>query len=305
MLKIGVMGLGNIAQKAYLPVMAGMQNEYDWYLCTRNAAKGQMLGAKYGFKNVLQTVDELIAAGMDAVFVHTPTPTHPQILRKLLNAGINVHVDKPVATDVATVRALYALAKRKGVLLTCGFNRRFAPNNVALKQLPNKQMIVAEKDREHTLQDAEFAVWDLMIHSVDTALWLMDEPVQTQMARVLRNAQGELLQGYFTATGAHSEVQVVTNMDAHANNELVTVQAKDARMTSNDLLQLRVATAAGIQIKHRPDWEETLETRGFAVLIRAFLNAVSTGGDNPVSPQSALASHAACAAIVATFKDAY
>ncbi len=200
------------------------------------------------------------------------------------------------------VRELYALAKQKGVLLTCGFNRRFAPNNVALKQLPNKQMIVAEKDREHTLQDAEFAVWDLMIHSVDTALWLMDEPVTGQTARVLRNDAGELLQGYLTVTGVHSQVQVITNMDAHANNELVTVQAADARMTSNDLLQLRVATTSGIQIQHRPDWEPTLETRGFAILTRAFLKAVSDGGANPVSPESAIASHAACAAIVATFK---
>ncbi|WP_230678593.1 Gfo/Idh/MocA family oxidoreductase [Lacticaseibacillus zhaodongensis] len=82
MLKIGVMGLGNIAQKAYLPVMAGMQDEYDWYLCTRNAEKGHALAAKYGFTNVFQTVDQLVAAGMDAVFVHTPTTTHPQILRQ-------------------------------------------------------------------------------------------------------------------------------------------------------------------------------------------------------------------------------
>lgn len=48
--KIGVIGLGNIAQKAYLPVMATLQDQYEWHLTTRNKSKGKMLENKYGFK---------------------------------------------------------------------------------------------------------------------------------------------------------------------------------------------------------------------------------------------------------------
>lgn len=302
MLKIGVMGLGNIAQKAYLPTMAGMQDQVEWHLTTRNQAKGESLAAKYGFTHVHQTLDELLAVHPDAVFLHTPTTTHAQIIRTLLNAGVNVYVDKPVTTDIAEVRALYALAAEKHLLLTCGFNRRFAPNNVALKQVTGKQMIVAEKTRNHTLQDAEFAVWDLMIHSVDTALWLLDEPVTAQSGRLVRDAAGNLLQGYLSVQSVHSQVQVVTNMDAAANIEQVTVQGQTARVASDDLLQLTTSTTAGTTISHRPDWEPVLETRGFAELTRAFVTAVRDGGANPVSPESAIASHAACAELVALIK---
>ena len=35
-MKIGVIGLGDIAQKAYLPVMVEMQDEVEWHLCSRN-----------------------------------------------------------------------------------------------------------------------------------------------------------------------------------------------------------------------------------------------------------------------------
>ncbi|EPC85414.1 dehydrogenase-like protein, partial [Lacticaseibacillus paracasei subsp. paracasei Lpp43] len=39
MLTIGVMGLGTIAQKAYLPVYTQMQNQVHWVLSTRNDDK--------------------------------------------------------------------------------------------------------------------------------------------------------------------------------------------------------------------------------------------------------------------------
>jgi len=67
--KIGVIGLGNIAQKAYLPTMATLQDKFEWHLTTRNKAKGEMLEKKYGFKHFHQTLDELIAEKPLAVFV--------------------------------------------------------------------------------------------------------------------------------------------------------------------------------------------------------------------------------------------
>ncbi|WP_235700295.1 Gfo/Idh/MocA family protein [Companilactobacillus paralimentarius] len=118
--KIGVIGLGNIAQKAYLPVMATLQDKYEWHLTTRNEAKGKMLEQKYGFKHFHQTLDQLIAEKPLAVFVHTPTKTHYQIIKQLLTAGINVYVDKPVSENLAEVEELYQLAEKKELLLTCG-----------------------------------------------------------------------------------------------------------------------------------------------------------------------------------------
>ena len=50
MLTIGVIGLGTIAQKAYLPVYAQMQNQVHWLLNTRNEDKLEQLSAQYGLK---------------------------------------------------------------------------------------------------------------------------------------------------------------------------------------------------------------------------------------------------------------
>lgn len=291
--KIGVIGLGNIAQKAYLPVMATLQNEFEWHLTTRNKAKGEMLEKKYGFKHFHQTLDELIAEKPLAVFVHTPTRTHFEIIKQLLTAGINVYVDKPISEDLAEVESLYKLAAEKQLLLTCGFNRRFAPFNQELKQVTDKRTIVSEKIREEAHQPAAFAIFDLMIHSVDTAVYLMDEEVR-DVNNFLVTKDGNLEQGYITLTGTKSQAQIITNMTGGSNLELSTVQGSKMRQVVTNLGLLQTYQTGSITQTSRPDWENTLVTRGFDPIIKAFLKAVLEGSANPVSPESSILSHKLC-----------
>lgn len=291
--KIGVIGLGNIAQKAYLPVMATLQDEYEWHLTTRNESKGIMLEQKYGFKHFHQTLDELIAEKPLAVFVHTPTQTHFEIISQLLESGINVYVDKPISEELSEVRELYKLAKEKHLLLTCGFNRRFVPFNQGLKSIPDKRTIISEKIRENSPQPTKFAIFDLMIHSVDTAVYLMDERIK-KVDNFLVTDSDNLEQGYITLMGKKTQVQIITNMVGGSNLELSTVQGIDTRETVTNLGLLQTYKSGSTIQKSRPDWENTLVTRGFDPIIRAFLEAVSVNGDNPVSPESSILSHKLC-----------
>ena len=294
MIKIGVLGLGNIAQKAYLPVMAGMQDQYEFHLTTRNPEKRTQLAAEYGFTQTHATLDDLMAVKPAAVFVHTPTATHAAIIKKLLLADINVYVDKPVSMNLQEVQGLYDLAAARNLLLTCGFNRRFAPLNQQLKAISDKRLITVEKVRETSNQDVETAVFDLMIHSVDTGLFLLDEPLVTTTGRIVASTDGKLEQGYFTAQTAHEQLQVVTNMRGGVNLETSTVQATAKRAMVSDLSRLTTYRTAQTTTTVFPDWTPTLEKRGFAPLIRAFLTAVATHGANPVDPASAITSHAVC-----------
>ncbi|MDV2577265.1 Gfo/Idh/MocA family oxidoreductase [Lactiplantibacillus plantarum] len=293
MLKIGVIGLGNIAQKAYLPVMAAMQDQYEFHLTTRNPEKRAQLATMYGLQHTHATLEELMAVKPAAVFVHTPTDTHAAIIKQLLLAGIHVYVDKPVATDLQVVQSLYDLAAAH-LLLTCGFNRRFAPFNQQLKALPDKRMLVAEKVREVGSQDPETAVFDLMIHMVDTGLFLLDEPLEHTSGRLTTTATGALAQGYLTVQTAHEQLEVITNMYGGVNLEQVTVQTTGQRAIVTDLSTKTVMATATTTTTAFPDWTPTLEKRGFAPLIRAFLTAVTTHGPNPIAPTSAITSHAVC-----------
>ncbi|MFC6323718.1 Gfo/Idh/MocA family protein [Companilactobacillus baiquanensis] len=295
--KIGVIGLGKIAQKAYLPVMSELQDKYEWHLTTRNKDKGEFLKKKYNFSHLHQTLDQLIAEHPLAVFVHTPTHTHAEIIEKLLMSGINVYVDKPVSEDIDEVKRLYKLAADKKLLLTCGFNRRFAPFNQELKKIPNKRMITVEKTRENVEQSVHKAIFDLAIHSVDTALYLMDEPVKKVNSRLILSDEN-LAQSYLEIEGEKSQVQVTTNMMSGLNLEQSVVQGNDKRAVVTNLSMLQRYSTGGIEMISRPDWEQNLVTRGFKTIIISFLNSVSEKLENPVSPESSILSHETCYKIV-------
>ncbi len=67
-----------------------------------------------------------LAASCDAVFVHSSTASHFDVVSTLLNAGVHVCVDKPLAENLRDAERLVELAARKKLTLMVGFNRRFA-----------------------------------------------------------------------------------------------------------------------------------------------------------------------------------
>lgn len=67
-----------------------------------------------------------LAAQCDAVFVHSSTASHYAVVSELLNAGVHVCVDKPLADKLDDAERLVALAARKNLTLMVGFNRRFS-----------------------------------------------------------------------------------------------------------------------------------------------------------------------------------
>ncbi len=109
-LRIGVVGLGGIAQKAWLPVLAAAS---DWTLQgawspTRAKALPICDSWRIPYADSLSS----LAASCDAVFVHSSTASHFDVVSTLLNAGVHVCVDKPLADD----------APRDKCTLSCAIN---------------------------------------------------------------------------------------------------------------------------------------------------------------------------------------
>ncbi|WP_198031330.1 Gfo/Idh/MocA family protein [Jeotgalibaca sp. PTS2502] len=127
----------------------------------------------------------MIDAGIDAAFVHAPTAVHFDTIKQLLEASIHVYVDKPISDQIAETEALVALAKEKNLILTCGFNRRFAPHVQALKAIPDKKMILIQKDRVQNFEDVRFAIYDLFIHILDAGLFLLDDPIESTHSTII------------------------------------------------------------------------------------------------------------------------
>lgn len=296
MLKIGVLGIGMIAQKAYLPVMAMMQDEVEWHLSTRDQKVLLPVAAKYGITHVHSTVESLLDSGIQAVFIHAATSVHYSLIKMFLEEGIHVYVDKPISENIEETKELLELAEQKGLLLTCGFNRRFSPLVQQLKPIPNKEMIFIQKDRVQGKKESRYAIYDLFLHLVDMALFLLDNPVERIDSHII-SEDGILKRAWMVLETVQTSCMVTMNYEAGANREIMEVQSSGGIHRVIDLNETLILQD-GIQRKVTfPDWEPTLNKRGFAPLIHQFVKAIETGV-NPVSLESTLASHQLCEKIL-------
>ena len=133
MLKIGIIGLGDVARKAYLPVIS--KKKVECHLFSRNNTTIQKIAESYRFSNTHSSLDSLIRTGIHAAFVHSSTSSHFEIVETLLQNNIHVYVDKPLTYDLPSSERLIALAHEKNLILLVGFNRRYAPAYRQLKTL--------------------------------------------------------------------------------------------------------------------------------------------------------------------------
>jgi myo-inositol 2-dehydrogenase/D-chiro-inositol 1-dehydrogenase len=126
----------------------------------------------------------------EAVMVCTPTGEHPAGIRDSLNAGKHVFCEKPIAYDTKIVDEVYALAKQKGKILLCGFQRRHDPNFIRLKNMIDSGKIgtlhkVRTISRDNPCPSLAYLkisgglIFDCSSHDCDEMRWLTGEdPVQ-------------------------------------------------------------------------------------------------------------------------------
>ncbi|WP_371779881.1 Gfo/Idh/MocA family protein [Streptosporangium subroseum] len=291
-MKIAMIGLGDIAEKAYLPVLSALPG-LDLHLCTRNQVTLDRLGDAHRIEHRFTSVDEVLGAGVEAAFVHAATSAHVKIVEPLLQAGVHVYLDKPIAYTLAESEALVRLARERGRSLLVGFNRRRAPSYAALLDLP-RHLVVMEKNRRDLPEDPRTAIFDDFVHVVDTLRFLAPGKVEHTGIRtrvrngLLEHLTLELSGDGFTAFGIMSRM-------SGAAEETVEVMGGGVKRRVVNLAD--VIDYAGTEtVTRRGDWTPVSRQRGIEQVCLEFLDAVRSGVR--ISADDALATHAICEDIV-------
>lgn len=124
---------------------------------------------------------------VDAAIIATPTTAHEEVAAALLDAGIDVLIEKPIAPDLAAADRLIALAGRRGRILQVGHLERFNPAVIELERRATLPLFF-EVHRMNVFSPRSLdvdVVLDLMIHDVDVVLGLTRvEPEEVRAAGV-------------------------------------------------------------------------------------------------------------------------
>lgn len=292
--KVGCVGLGDIAQKAYLPVLGALPG-IELHLQTRSPATLDRVadGLRLPSGQRHRDLDALLAAGVDAVFVHAPTAVHPQIVGRLLEAGVPTYVDKPLAYELADSERLVTLAEERNTTLAVGFNRRLAPGYAQCADHP-RELIILQKNRVGLPEEPRTMILDDFIHVVDTLRFLAPGPVDdvTVRARVvdglLHHVVLQLAGDGFTALG-------VMNRLSGSNEEILEVSGQDTKRQVINLAEV-VDHKGQPTTRRRGDWVPVARQRGIEQAVLGFLDAVRAG--KVLSARDALATHELCERVV-------
>lgn len=292
-MKIGIIGLGNIAQKAYLPVYSQLRDQATFILSTRNEQTRKAISEKYGFNEMVASTEELIETGISACFVHAATNVHGQLVKQLLKAGIHVFVDKPLSENLAEVREIQSLAVEKNLLLMVGFNRRFAPLVEELKAVENKNMILIQKNRIASESTTNFVMYDLFLHVADTLVYLLDDEIRQVQTKIIE--EDNLLKRAMLHVETETTTAIASmNLYAGANTETYQLTSSEGTLIVENLTDLTIKNQQGSQQKNYGDWATTLEKRGFQQMVEEFIKAVQTKDGSHLKQEKVFTSHELC-----------
>lgn len=293
-MKVGVIGLGDIARKAYLPVLT-TRPDVELHLQTRTPATLERIGAVHHIPADRRhaTLEGLLDQGLDAAFVHAPTAVHPEIVTRLLEAGVPTYVDKPLAYELATSRQLVERAEERGVSLAVGFNRRHAPGYVQCADHA-RDLIIMQKNRIGLPEDPRTLVLDDFIHVVDTLRFLLPgEAEDVQVRAQLR--EGLLYQLVLQISGSGFTALGIMNRMSGSSEEILEVSGQDTKRQVVNLAEV-IDHRGQPTVRRRGDWMPVARQRGIEQAVDAFLQAVAAG--RTLSARDALLTHELCEQVV-------
>ena len=285
---IGVIGAGQHALRHLLPAFKKAGADLV-SVASRNGVGAAIAGSKFGFASVTSSPEEVIAdPRVDTIVIATRHDSHARYVAAALNAGKHVFVEKPLALtkqELREIAAAYAGAGDRAPVLMVGFNRRFAPTFVKMRQLlaqvraPRAITMTVNAGAvpaDHWTLDPQVGGGRLIgegCHFVDLMFNLVDAPLERFSGAALKEAAGDTASITFRfVDGSIGTLHYFTNGNATVAKERIEVFAAGRVLQLNNF---RLLSGAG--------WPGFRRTVGFIqdkeinASAEAFVQAVRSG----------------------------
>lgn len=190
--RLGVVGLGWIAQVVHLPMLCKLNEAEVVAICDRDKSRGRLVAEKFGITSLYSDVTQMLEnEKLDAVIIATSTDSHKEVTLAALKAGKDVLVEKPIARKYDEALAMAEAVKVHKRKLMVGMNHRFRPDAMILKSfLEGKELGKVFYTKAGWLRrKSNDSAWltqkeksgggvfiDLGIVMLDMALWMMGFP---------------------------------------------------------------------------------------------------------------------------------
>lgn len=173
MIRVAVIGVGHFGRE-HARVYSSTEGARLVAVCDVNAATGGAVAGEFGVPLVADFRD--LIGEVDAVSLAVPTVAHCNIACELLEAGVAVLVEKPMACSLEEADRMIAAAGTRGAVLQVGHLERFNPAVIAARRIVTRpRFFEAHRLSVFTPRSLDIdVVMDLMIHDIDVIRSLND-----------------------------------------------------------------------------------------------------------------------------------
>lgn len=191
--RIGIVGLGSIAQTIHLPILSKFPDVEIVAVCDLDRAKAQFVADKFKVRRYYNNYEKMLALeqDLDGIDICTPTRFHKDMAIAALEEKNNVLIEKPLARTTIEAEEIAAAAKKTHHTLMVGMNNRFRPDAMILKSFIEdnalgklfytkagwfKKLNAESAWLTKKTQSGGGVVLDLGIVMLDLAFWMMGYP---------------------------------------------------------------------------------------------------------------------------------
>ncbi|MDP2528927.1 MAG: Gfo/Idh/MocA family oxidoreductase, partial [Candidatus Palauibacterales bacterium] len=151
-------------------------------VCEEDPERRSEFAGKYPDAAMYASFDEVLASGeVSAVSIATPAETHGPLVRRALEADLDVLVEKPLCLSVTEGEALVALARERGRVLMVGHLLWYHPAVLRLRELVEAgelgriEYIYSNRLNLGKIRREENILWSFAPHDISVILGLLDE----------------------------------------------------------------------------------------------------------------------------------
>lgn len=285
-INFALIGAGNLAKWAHLPAIQKITGAKLHAVHSSGGARGKSYAMRFGANYATSDMREILNdPDVDAVIIATRHKNHASEAIAALEAGKHVFIEKPMAITVEECQAIYKAVQTSGKRLMVGFNRRFAPYYVEMKQnLKNRTspMVVYCRMNSPGIENgwaAEPAQGGVFVgegcHFIDLMYWLTEsEPVSVSangfdghnVSATLKFADGSIGNLIYTVVGSE-----------RSGGELVEVFAQGASVLSEDFKRIVVKK------NKRDARSKFFPAKGYTEQLASFVKSLKNGTETEIT----------------------
>lgn len=286
--RVSFIGAGSFAQNFLLP---NIEDSSFVTVATSQGHTSKNVARKWKFERATCDVEDVFSDDSNTVFIATRNDTHAEYVKRSLQAGKSVFVEKPLCINEEGLEEIAALYNQTAsARLLVGFNRRFAPLVRSMKKeftdkLPKSidyRINAGAVPPDHWSQDPQIGGGRIVAevcHFVDLAMYLAGSLPQSLSAAAMQDPRGlldTLNVNLLFRDGSIANVSYFANGSRAMKKERVEVFSSGKTAVLNDFTRLDIFTS-----RKRTNKKRGLD-KGHGREVQEFLDSVRKGGPAPI-----------------------